>query len=209
MQSLLFAAAMVSSSAHALSGNDYLYLVMADGIRVKGWYYDTKDGVLTVSGDGRLLDVSVDAIASVVRNGEPWPLSELLADVAIEQAKEDAWRADPPPHPPGWVVVSGNMVCCGLGHASLGDGPGFARYAVLDAVLLGAAAFAVLEGPGWGLAVPVIGLDIGFRMYASGDALRITQRRRARLGLRAPRSADAALPRTTVSPGLTETPDDE
>ena len=101
------------------------------------------------------------------------------------------------------------MACCGLGHATLGDGSGFARYAVLDAVLLGAAAFAVLEGPGWGLAVPVIGLDIGFRMYASGDALRITQRRRARLGLREPRSADSALPRTTVSPGLTETPDDE
>ncbi|HCH62264.1 MAG: hypothetical protein CL927_08705 [Deltaproteobacteria bacterium] len=209
MQSIFLAAALFATPAHALSGNDYLYLVLADGIRVKGWYYGSLDGVLTVSGDGRLLDVSVDAIASVVRNGEPWPLSELLADVAIEQAKEDAWRLAPPPHPPGWLVVSGNMACCGLGHAALGDGRGFARYAIIDAVLLGAAAYAVLEGPGWGLAVPVVGLDIGFRIYASGDALRATQRRRARLGLRAPRSADSALPRTRVSPGLTETSDRE
>ena len=57
--------------------------------------------------------------------------------------------------------------------------------------------------------MPVIGLDVGFRMYASGDALRTTQRRRARLGLRPPRSADSALPRTTVSPGLTGTSGDE
>ena len=209
MGPLVVLSALLSTPVHAMSGNDYLYLVLADGIRVKGWYYETRDGVLTVSGEGRLVDVSVDSIASVVRNGQPWPLSELLAEVAIEQASEDAWRASPPPHPPGWLVVSGNMACCGLGHAALGDGKGFARYAILDAIFLGAAAFAVLEGPGWGLAVPVIGLDVGFRMYASGDALRTTQRRRARLGLRPPRSADSALPRTTVSPGLTGTSGDE
>jgi hypothetical protein len=209
MTPLLFSAVLASTPAMALSGNDYLYLVLADGMRVKGWYYEAKDGTLTVSGDGRLLDVSVDSIANVTRNGQPWPLSELLADVAMEQAKEDAWRANPPKHPPGWVVVAGDMVCCGLGHAALGDRKGWASYAIVDVVFLGAATWAVLDGPGWGLAVPVVGLDLGFRAYAAGDALRITQRRRARLGLRPPRAADSALPRTTVSPGLTATPADE
>jgi len=205
----VFALALASTPAHALSGNDYLYLVMADGIRVKGWYYETKDGTLTLSGDSRLLDVRVDGIASVVRNGEPWPLTELLGEVAVEQAKEDAWRADPPPHPPAWVPITGNLVCCGLGHASIGDKKGFARYAIVDAIFLGAATWAVVDGPGWGLAVPVVGLDVLFRGYAASDAMRTTQRRRARLGLREPRGADNALPRTSVSGGLTETPDDE
>lgn len=209
MVSAALAAALLSAPAHALSGNDYLYLVLADGIRVKGWYYDAVDGVLTLSGDGRLIDVSVPTIASVVRNGQPWPLTELHGDLAVLQAREDAWRADPPPHPPGFVVVGADMICCGLGHAALGDKKGFARYLVVDAIFLGAATWAVLDGPGWGLAVPVVGLDVLFRGYAASEGLRTTQRRRARLGLRPPRAADTSLPRTSASTGLTETPDDE
>jgi len=209
MVSSLLVTALTLSPAHALSGNDFLYLVLADGMRVKGWFYETQDGVLTLSGDSRLIDVQVVAVASVVRNGEPWPLNELLAEVAVEQAREDAWRLAPPPHPPGWVAVGGNMLCCGLGHAAIGDRRGFVRYAVVDAIFLGAATWAVIDGPGWGLAVPVVGLDLLFRGYAASDALRITQRRRARLGLREPRGADNALPRTSVTGGLTETVRDE
>jgi len=205
----LAAALAVSTPAHALEGNDYLYLTLADGLRVKGWYYGAKDGVLTVSGDGRLFDVPVPAIAGVVKNGQPWPVSELLADVSRIQAAEDAWRADPPPHPPGWVVATGDVVCCGLGHAALGDKKGFAVYAIADVVFLGTATWAVLDGPGWGLAVPVVGLDLLFRGYAAGEGVRETQRRRARLGLREPRRAEEAIPRTTVSPGLTEPSSDE
>lgn len=209
MVPVLLATALLASPAHALSGNDFLYLVLADGMRVKGWYYETRDGVLTLSGDSRLIEVPVSAVASVVRNGEPWPLTELLSDVAVEQAKEDAWRANPPPHPPGWLVVSGDVVCCGLGHLAIGDKKSFAKYALVDVVFLGTAAWAAIDGPGWGLAVPIVGLDALFRGYAAGDALRTTQRRRARLGLREARGADNALPRTSVSGGLTETPDDE
>lgn len=205
----LMVALAVSSPAQALEGNDYLYLTMADGLRVKGWYYGAKDGVLTLSGEGRLVDVPVPAIAGVVKNGQPWPLSELLADVSRLQAVEDAWRADPPPHPPGWVVATGDLVCCGLGHAALGDRRSVAVYAVADAIFLGTAAWAVVDGPGWGLAVPVVGLDLLFRGYAAGEGVRETQRRRARLGLREPRRAEEALPRTTLSTGLTESPDDE
>jgi hypothetical protein len=205
----IVAALAVSSPACALEGNDYLYLTLADGLRVKGWYYDAKDGVLTVSGDGRLIDVAVPAIAGVVKNGQPWALSELLADVGRIQATEDAWRANPPPHPPGWVVATGDVVCCGLGHAAIGDKKGLAVYAIADVVFLGTATWAVLDGPGWGLAVPVVGLDLLFRGYAAGEGVRETQRRRARLGLREPRRADAAIPRTTVSPGLTEPVGDE
>jgi len=205
----LAAALAVVTPAYALTGNDYLYLTLADGLRVKGWYYDAKDGLLTVSGDGRLIDVPVPAIAGVVKNGQSWPLSELLADVSRLQATEDAWRADPPPHPPGWVVATGDVVCCGLGHAAMGDKKGFAVYAIADVVFLGTATWAVLDGPGWGLAVPVVGLDLLFRGYAAGEGVRETQRRRARLGLRKPRRAEAALPRTSVSPGLTESIGDE
>lgn len=200
----LVAALAVATPARALTGNDYLYLTLADGLRVKGWFYESKDGVLTVSGDGRLIDVPIPAVAGVVKNGQLWPVSELLADTSRLQAKEDAWRADPPPHPPGWIVATGDVVCCGLGHAAMGDKKGFAMYAIADAVLLGTAAWAVLDGPGWGLAVPVVGLDLLFRGYGAGDGVRETQRRRARLGLREPRRAEAALPRTSVSPRLTE-----
>ena len=210
MWSLPIAAALAASTpAFALEGNDYLYLTLADGLRVKGWYYDAKDGVLTLSGEGRLMDVSVTAIAGVVKNGQPWALSELLADVDRIQAKEDAWRSDPPAHPPAWLVATGDAVCCGLGHAALGDKKGFAVYAVADVVFLSTATWAVLDGPGWGLAVPVVGLDLLFRGYAAGQSVRETQRRRARLGLREPRRAEAAIPRTTVSTGLTEPVGDE
>jgi hypothetical protein len=205
----MLALSLVATPAHALSGNDYLYLVLANGIRVKGWYYETQDGVLTLSGDSRLLDVDIRSVASVVRNGEPWLLNELLAELSVIQAEEDAWRADPPPHPSGWVPLSANLVCCGTGHSTIGDKKGFARYALVDAIFLGAATWAVVDGPGWGLAVPVVGLDLLFRGYAGAEAMRITQRRRARLGLREPRGADNALPRTSVAGGLTETPDGE
>ena len=107
------------------------------------------------------------------------------------------------------VVATGDLVCCGLGHAALGDRRSVAVYAVADAIFLGTAAWAVVDGPGWGLAVPVVGLDLLFRGYAAGEGVRETQRRRARLGLREPRRAEEALPRTTLSTGLTESPDDE
>lgn len=208
MNTLLLLALM--PSALALDGNDYLHLTLADGLRVKGWFYEVEDGVLTVSGDGRLVDVSVPTIASVVRNGRPTPLSELLAEIAVEQQEIDAWRANPPPHPQAWMVASANVVCCGAGHAALGDWKGFATYAAVDALLLGTAAWSTFsdDGPGAALGVPLVGLDLFFHGYAAVEAVRTTRERRARLGLRPPRTVESALPRTQASTGLTDDPAD-
>ncbi len=209
MNGLLIWWTLLSPPALALDGNDYLYLTLSDGLRVKGWYYGVQGEALTVSGDNRLVEVYLPSVASVVRNGQTWPLADFQKEVEAERSKVDAWLANPPPHPPGWVVGTGAMICCGLGQAALGDGKGFARYAIADAVFVGTATWAVLDGPGWGLALPVGGLVVLFHGYAASEAIHETQKRRARLGLRPPVRADSALPRTSASSGLTEVHGDE
>ncbi len=190
----LLVALLLPRRAAALDGNDSLVLQLAGGAEVRGWFYSVKDGVLTVSGENRFTPVPVSAVVGVQRDGAPLPLDVFHREVAQAQARLDAMRADPPPHPPAGVVIGASVLWAGAAPASVGNWKKAAAYSVVEGILVGTAAANVSQGSG-AVLVPLLGLDVLFKGYAAGEAVRVTRRRRDRLRPAAPAegpgSADA------------------
>lgn len=167
--------------AFALDGNDRLRLDLVGGARVEGWYVGVDGGVLRLSGDNRFVDVPVDQVEAVQRDDLPLGLEEFRAELAQAQALLDALRADPPPAPAPALVATGSFLHAGVGHAALGEWKGAAAWALLDAVVLSAAAWNLFGEESIPAAVPVLALDLVVKGAAAGDAARIARRNRRRV----------------------------
>jgi hypothetical protein len=114
--------ALAASAAMAFDGNDELVVALVGGAELRGWYLRAEDGVLVLSGENRFTEVPIAAIAGITRDGEVMERSAWQAELGAAQAALDAWRADPPPHPPVPVVVGLSLAWGGAGHAALGEG---------------------------------------------------------------------------------------
>lgn len=174
------ALALAPTRALALDGNDSLVLRLAGGGEVEGWFYSVADGVLTVSGDNRFTRIPVSAVVAVQRDGEPLPMAVFQSEVDQAQALLDAMRADPPPHPPAGVVIGASVLWAGAAPASVGNWKKAAAYSVVEGVLVGTAIANARAGSA-AVLVPLLGLDVLFKGYAAGEAVRVTKKRRARL----------------------------
>jgi hypothetical protein len=177
----LVAAILLTPPARAFDGNDELVVTLIGGAEFHGWYLKAEDGILVLSGDNRLVELPVAAIASVTRDGAEMPSAQLQAELAAAQAAVDAYRSDPPPHPPVGVVVGLSMVWGGAGHAALGDWRTLAGYSVVEGALLGTGALNLSQGGSPGVLISLGAVDLLFRAYAAADAARIAKGRRARL----------------------------
>ncbi len=181
-------AALLTGAASALDRNDHLALDLGDGQRIEGYYYSSADGVLVVSGDNRFERVPVALVADVALNGEPVPLERLRREVAEAQAALDAYRADPPSHPPPGVVFGMSLLWSGSGHAALGDTASLWGYSLVEATLLGVGAWNLATSDNHGVLLPLGGVLAVFRGYAAAESAREARRRRQLLG------ADAGAP---------------
>ncbi|RME22810.1 MAG: hypothetical protein D6798_14960 [Deltaproteobacteria bacterium] len=171
----------LSGPAAALDGNDALALDLVGGAHVEGGYVGVDDGILRLSGDNRFVDVPVDQVVAVERDGEPFPLSQFLAEVAEAQQALDALRAAPPAHPPPAVVGGASLVYAGAGHMAMGEWKAAAGWAAMDTVILGAAAWNLFGERSIPATIPVLALDLVIKAAAAGDAARIARRRRRQL----------------------------
>lgn len=176
----LLLAAALGGPAHALDGNDALVLELVGGARVEGWYFSSADGVLTVSANNSFQRIPVVSIVAVERDGEPLPMETFRAEVATQQQRLDAFRADPPPHPREGVVIGAAVLWAGAAPAAVGDWKKAAAYSLVEGVLVGTA-LANINSGGGAVLLPLAGLDILFKGYAAGEAVRVTRKRRARL----------------------------
>jgi len=176
----LLLAALHSADAHALDGNDALRVRLAGGAEIEGWYYACADGVLTLSGNDTLHRVPVVSVVSVERDGAPLAMQVFHAEVATEQATLDAFRADPPPHPRPGVVVGAAALWAGAAPAAVGDWKRAAGYSLVEGVIVGTALANINAGSG-AVLIPLAALDILFKGYAAGEAVRVTRKRRRRL----------------------------
>lgn len=177
---MLLLAASLSGPAHALDGNDALTLQIVGGAEVEGWFYSCADGVLTVSGNNTLQRVPLVSIMAVERDGEPLPMQTFRAEVAEQQARLDSFRADPPPHPAPGVVIGASVLWAGAAPAAVGDWKKAAAYSLVEGVLVGTAIANINSGSA-AVLIPLAGLDVLFKGYAAGEAVRVTRKRRARL----------------------------
>lgn len=177
-------AAALAGPAHALDGNDALVVGLVGGATVEGWFYASADGVLTVSANDTLQRVPLVSIVSVSRDGEPLPMSTFRAEIAEQQRRLDAFRADPPPHPREGVVIGAAVLWAGAAPASVGDWKKAAAYSLVEGVLVGTALVNINSGGG-AVLLPLAGLDVLFKGYAAGEAVRVTRKRRAQLRPRA------------------------
>lgn len=180
MSPALLLAVALGGPAHALDGNDALTLGLVGGARVEGWFYSSADGVLTVSANNTLQRVPLVSIVSVARDGEPLPMETFRGEVADQQNLLDAFRADPPPHPREGVVIGAAVLWAGAAPAAVGDWKKAAAYSLVEGVLVGTAIANINTGGG-AVLLPLAGLDLLFKGYAAGEAVRVTRRRRARL----------------------------
>lgn len=171
---------LAAAPASALDGNDTLELELAGGVQIAGWFYSVADGVLTVSGDNRFQSVPVAAVTSVRRDGAPLAMDRFHAEVSASQATLDAMRADPPPHPPSGVVMGAAVLWAGAAPAAVGNWKKFAAYSVVEGVLVGTAIANVSAGGG-AVLFPLLALDVLFKGYAAGEAVRVTKKRRGQL----------------------------
>ena len=71
----------------------------------------------------------------------------------------------------------------GAGHAAVGDWRGFWRYSLVEATILGVAGYNLALSQDLSVLVPLAGLEVLFRSYAASEAVRITRKRRNKLGL--------------------------
>jgi len=172
--------ALASSVANALDGNDSLRVHLVGGAELEGWYYSCADGVLTLSGNDTLQRVPVVSVVAVERDGEPLSMQVFHSEVASEQALLDAFRADPPPHPRPSVVVGAAVLWAGAAPAAVGDWKRAAGYSLVEGVILGTALANINAGSG-AVLIPLAALDVLFKGYAAGEAVRVTRKRRRRL----------------------------
>lgn len=175
---LAAAALCMPTAALALDGNDELTLTLVGGASLTGWFVGVDQGVLRVSGDNRFTDVALDQVLAVRRDGEEMALQDFLVEAAEAQARLEALRADPPSTPPPALVGGASMLYAGAGHAALGEWKGAATWALVDSVILSAAAYNLFVEDSIPAAIPVLALDLLIKGAAAGDAARIARRRR-------------------------------
>lgn len=173
--------ALSPRAARALDGNDELALELQGGEVVTGWYVGVDRGMIRLSGNNRFTDVPLDLVVAVARDRQPLPLQDFLVEAEQSQAALDAFRADPPPHPPPAVPFATSFLYAGAGHFTVGDWKGGAAFAALDTVVLGAAAWTLFGEESIPATVPVLVLDLIIKAAAAGDASRISKRRRRQL----------------------------
>ena len=164
--------------ARALDGNDVLTLELVSGEKVYGWYFETDAGVLVLTGDNRRREVPLDWVSAVNLNGDEISQVAFKAMLDEAQAELDAFRENPPPHPPPVVVSGLSWIWAGAGHAALGEWKKSGLYAMVDCVLWGTGAFAVLQGQQFAILIPLAGVEILFRGASAGQAARISRERR-------------------------------
>ena len=178
---MLFSLCLWVASAWALDGNDRLDLTLGSGEVVSGWYFTAQDGLVVLSGDNRFTEVPVEHVIAWRCNGATQLLVDFEAEMAGAQSVVDAYRLDPPPTPSPMVVGTLAMGLGGAGHAALGDWGQAAGYALVDVVFLGLAAHNLFVAENGAVVLPLLGLDLLFRGYATGEVVREAKRRRARL----------------------------
>jgi hypothetical protein len=168
--------------ALALEANDVVTLELVAGGELEGRVLTGDDEGLTLTFDNREQVVPWTLVEVALVNGEPMDLPQLEREVI----EFDLRRQKPPPDrsgPPLAVVGASSILWPGTGHLLLGDWRSFVGYSVLEAGLLGAAAWWIFVEGNAAPVVPIAGLSGAFRVWSAADAVYTARKRRTRVGL--------------------------
>ena len=184
---MILALWLTLSSAFAIDNSDHLVLELSGGERVEGWYLRATPAgvVVTVPATGEVVTIPLSITKSVTLNDQPRTMSDFRHDLAAAWTTQQAWLADPPPHPHPAIVAGSNFMVAGAGHGLLGEwGPALPMLAV-DATCMGIVGLET-AGKGTGridVFFTAVILSAVFKSYAVSDGYRRAKRRRDRLNL--------------------------
>ncbi len=164
-------------AALALDGNDEMQLTLRGGSVVTGRYLRVSADGLVLSGEDGPVDVPMVLVESAVVDGDAMGVAELSAALATARESLAVWLVDPPPHPAPAVVIGASMLWAGAGHAALGDWRSLAAYSVVEGVLWTAAAVNIAQQDARPL-LPLLGLDIAFKVWSARESSRTARQRR-------------------------------
>ena len=165
---------LLVAQAWALGGNDRLELALMGGQTVEGWFYRATPSSVVLSGGNRFTEVPLGVIVGATVNGSPWTVAVFSAEVerSVPNVPERA------PRPAPWVAGAGSALWAGAGQAMIHDWRGAAAWSAVEVGLLGAGALAIHEDAGFGVLIPIIGLDLLFKGTSARDAARRARARR-------------------------------
>lgn len=143
-----------------------------------GWYVSVDQGELRLSGDNRITPVPVGLIVGVRLNDEEITLVAFLEEVRRDQERLDLLRSTPGPRVSPAAAGGLSLAWAGAGHLAVGEPREAVGWAVLDGVLIGAAAWTLAGERSVGATVPILALDALIRVAAATDAARSARRKR-------------------------------
>jgi len=161
----------------ALAPLDDVRILTPDGEEVAGVISAIKPDALVVhEGEGNHRRVTVTQMRSVEIDGAP--VSLVLLQEQIDRYVDERYGPQDQPQPAPGAVVLASILLPGAGHALLGDRQTFAAYAIADAVALGLAGLLIWDGQSFSEGLPLLTLDLTFRVYSAAEARKIARLRR-------------------------------
>ena len=161
----------------AVAPLDEVHIQTTDGTQVAGVISAIKPHALVVhEGQGTHRLVELTQMDSIEIDGAPMSLEVLQSQIDL-YVHERYGTGDAPQPAPGAVVLA-SAILPGAGHALLGDRETFAAYAIADIVSLGLAGFLIWERQSFSQGLPLLTLDLTFRVYSAAEARKIARLRR-------------------------------
>jgi hypothetical protein len=166
---------LIVSMLFILAPNDIVELELANGDTVTGRLSSVQPGSMYVSSPVGAIEVNLELISHARINDSSMELDVLRSEVA-ELWENTSERLNPVGDLPNayWAATSSALLP-GSGQRMLGQERAANSYLFADLALLSLGGWLILDRQDYGNALPLLGLDLIFRIYSAAEAYKDTR----------------------------------
>ena len=172
------------SAAFAIDVNDQLRIEMAGGEAIEGCFVRGQPEVfsLHVPNLGRSVDIYLNMVHSVAKNGQPMELDEFVVELGDWQSEWERWLANTPIPPPPLAVAFASVPLAGTGHALLGDWRAASGMMVADALGMGVMTWELKNNQRLNVVSGALAVSLVMKFYSATNGARKARTFRRRRG---------------------------
>lgn len=175
--------ALLLAAITALEPGDQMHLELVGDGEVTGMLAEVGTQSLVLTGGNQRTEVPLALVEAAWVDGAPMDLPTLHREVGDLHHRQELQLAALAAHTPNpFLVVGSSLLLPGSGHLMLGERSEGWGYIAVTSIIWGTGAW-LMYSENYQPLLPLAGVDLLFRTYATADAAILTRQRRTRLGL--------------------------